>query len=258
MNDEQSLSEGFGRNKRIEMLDLLRGIALIYVMFYHLCYDLAEFADVSIACFGSAWFEAIHKAVLALLIIVSGICSSFSHDTVRRGAELFFMGSIFTIVTDLFVHDQVAVFGVLSFFGVMMMLCGLAKPLFRRIDWRILLAVSLILYFVTVDFADERGLLHLFFTDVKLSLPENTQYSYMIGILPKKFFSSDYFPLIPNGFIFIEGLALSHPIAEKKFPCFFYKHTHTRAINFIGKYSLWFYVFHQPIFLGILFLFLKG
>lgn len=255
MSGEQDISGGFGRNNRIELLDLLRGVSLIYVMLYHLCYDLITVKGVNITFFGARWFEVLHDAFLALLIIVSGICSSFSHDSVRRGAVLFFMGSIFTIVTDLFMHDSVAVFGALSFFGVMMMLCGLAKPIFQRIDWRILLALSLLLYFVTIDFADKGGLLHLFFTDIKLPLPENSQYSYTIGILPKEFYSSDYFPLIPNGFLYIVGAALSRPIAEKKFPSFFYGRIKARAVNFIGRYSLWFYVIHQPIFLGILYLF---
>ena len=165
------------------------------------------------------------------------------------------MGRIFTIVTDLFMHDSVAVFGALSFFGVMMMLCGLAKPIIRRIDWRILLAVSMLLYFVTIDFADKGGLLHLFFTDIKLNLPENSQFSYTIGILSSEFYSSDFFPLIPNGFLYIAGAALSRPIAEKKFPKLFYARIKARAANFIGRYSLWFYVIHQPIFLGILYLF---
>lgn len=255
MSGEQGISGGFGRNNRIELLDFLRGISLIYVMFYHLFYDLITVKGVSITFFVAKWFDVMHEAFLALLIIVSGICSSFSRDSVRRGAVLFFMGSIFTIVTDLFMHDSVAVFGALSFFGVMMMLCGLAKPIIRRADWRILLALSLLLYFVTIDFADKGGLLHLFFTDIKLNLPENSQYSYTIGILPNEFYSSDYFPLIPNGFLYIVGTALSRPIEEKKFPKLFYARIKARAVNFIGRYSLWFYVIHQPIFLGILYLF---
>lgn len=255
MSGEQGISGGFGRSNRIELLDLLRGVSLIYVMFYHLCYDLITVKEMNITFFGAKWFDVLHEAFLSLLIIVSGICSSFSHDSVRRGAVLFFMGSIFTIVTDLFMHDSVAVFGALSFFGVMMMLCGLAKPIIRRIDWRILLAVSMLLYFVTIDFADKGGLLHLFFTDIKLNLPENSQFSYTIGILSSEFYSSDFFPLIPNGFLYIAGAALSRPIAEKKFPKLFYARIKARAANFIGRYSLWFYVIHQPIFLGILYLF---
>lgn len=244
----------FGRSNRIELLDFLRGISLIYVMFFHLCFDLITVKGISLPFFDTAGFGIIHEFFIALLILISGICSSFSHDAVRRGALLFFMGSIFTIATDLFMHESVAVFGALSFFGVMMMLCGLAKPALDRIDWRILLAVSVLLYIVTIDFSEENGLLHLFFTDYKVPLPEDAIYSYTIGITPKGFYSSDYFPLIPNGFLYLSGAALSRPIAKRQFPRFFYIHTKPRFINFIGRYSLWFYVVHQPIFMGILFL----
>lgn len=246
--------EKFGHNNRIELLDFLRGISLIYVMFFHLCFDLITVKGISLPFFDTAGFEILHGIFIALLILISGICSLFSHDAVRRGALLFFMGSIFTIATDLFMHESVAVFGALSFFGVMMMLCGLAKPALDRIDWRILLAASLLLYIITIDFSDENGLLHLFFTDYKIPLPENTLYSYTIGITPKEFYSSDYFPLIPNGFLYFAGAALSRPITERKFPKFFYIHTKPKFINFIGRYSLWFYVVHQPVFMGILFL----
>lgn len=246
--------EKFGKNNRIELLDLLRGLALIYVMIYHLLYDLISVKGMNITFFCAAWFDIIHDLFIGLLILVSGICCSFSRDPVRRGAVLFFIGSAITIVTDLFMHERVVVFGVLSFFGVMMMLCGLIKPVLERIDWRILLAVSMLLYLVTIDFVDEDGLLHFGFTDITFPFPEYTQYSYTIGILPRVFYSSDFFALVPNGFLYIAGAALSRPIADKKLPPFFYKQTKTRIINFIGRYSLWFYIIHQPVFFGILYL----
>lgn len=245
----------FGRNNRIELLDLLRGIAIIYVMLYHLYYDLIYFKGMSITIYREDWFQVLHEIFLGLLILISGICCSFSRDPVRRGAVLFFMGSIFTIATDLFMHDSVAVFGALSFFGVMMMLSGLAKPVLDKINPKILFVASMVLYIVTFDFPYEDGLLHLFFTDIRLPLPENAQYSYTIGIMPKGFCSSDYFPLIPNGFLYIMGAALSRPIAEKKFPKFFYANIKMKTLNFIGRYSLWFYIIHQPILIGLLFLF---
>lgn len=245
----------FGRQNRIELLDFLRGVSLIYVMLYHLGYDLIAVKGMNITFWGAEWFQNIHQFFIGLLIVVSGICCSFSRDAVRRGAVLFFMGSVFTIATDIFMHDRVIVFGVLSFFGVMMMLCGLAKPIIDNINPKILFFVSLLLFIVTIDFVDKDGLLHLFFTDIQLPLPENTQYSYTIGIMPREFYSSDFFPLIPYGFLYIMGAALSRPIAEKKLPRFFYAHIKARAVNFIGRYSLWFYLIHQPIFFGILFLF---
>ncbi|MCI5904862.1 MAG: DUF1624 domain-containing protein [Oscillospiraceae bacterium] len=244
--------ESFGRNNRIDSLDLLRGAAITYVMVYHLLYDLVNYEGVRIGFFGTDIFEFVHMFFIDVLIVVSGICSGFSHNVIKRGAELFLMGSILTIATDLFVQDTVFVFGALSFFGVMMMICGVCRPVLDKIDSRVLLAVSMLLYFITVDF-DDGGTLHLLFTDVKLPLPEGTMYSYPIGIKPKGFFSADYFPLIPNGFLYLSGEALSGSVAKRKLPKFFYSKIKVPAVNFIGRHSLLFYILHQPVLLMIMF-----
>lgn len=52
--------EKFGKNNRIELLDLLRGAALIYVMIYHLLYDLISVKGMNITFFRAAWFDIIH------------------------------------------------------------------------------------------------------------------------------------------------------------------------------------------------------
>lgn len=243
-----------GISKRIELLDFLRGISIIYVMIYHLFFDLTGVKAISFSLDDLPLSELTHDFFVGQLIVISGICTGFSRDPVRRGAILFFMGEALTIATDLFYREMLIVFGALSFFGVMMMLCGLAKTLLWKIDWRILLAASILLYVITLDFSSEDGLLHLFFTDIRVNLPENVQYSYPIGILSKGFYSMDYFPLIPNGFLYLAGAALSLPVREKKLPKAFYADTKPKLINFLGRNSLIFYIIHQPIFIGILFL----
>lgn len=242
------------KSERIKLLDFLRGIAIIYVIVYHFLYDLSAVKGISFALDKQPIFNFVHEFFIGLLIIISGICVGFSRDPVRRGAMLLFMGEAITIVTDLFFKDLLIVFGALSFFGVMMMLCGLAKPWLWKIDWRILLVVSVLLYIITFDFPTENGLLHLFFTDIRINLPENAQYSYTIGILPDGFYSVDYFSLIPNGFLYLAGVALSMPIREKKLPKIFYAKPKPDFVNFIGRNSLIFYIVHQPIFIGILLL----
>ncbi len=242
------------KSERIKLLDFLRGISITYVMVYHFLYDLSAVKGISFTLDEQPIFNFIHEFFVGQLIVISGICVGFSRDPVRRGAILFFMGEAVTLVTDLFFRDMLIVFGALSFFGAMMMICGIAKPLLEKIDWRILLAASVLLYVIMIDFSTENGLLHLFFTDFRVKLPENAQYSYTIGILPDEFYSMDYFPLIPNGFLYLVGAALSVPIREKKLPKIFYAETRPDFINFIGRNSLIFYIVHQPIFLGILFL----
>lgn len=246
-----SSQEKFGKSNRIELLDFLRGAAIVYVMLYHLLYDLIYFQGIDMPFFHTDLFEVIHKIFVGILIIVSGICSGFSRNTVKRGAELYLMGSILTIFTDIFMHDMVFVFGALSFFGAMMVICGICRPLIDKINCFVLFAAGLLMYIITFDFPNG-GVLHLFFTDITIPLPEDAIYSYAIGIKPKGFHSSDYFPLIPNGFLYIMGAALSGIIARGGMPRLFYGRIRVPVINFLGRHSLLFYIIHQPLFMLIM------
>ncbi len=241
--------EGFGKKKRIEILDFLRGLAMIYVMLYHLLYDLVYYKNIDIPFWGTEWFEWVHQFFLWILFAVSGICTAFSRDIIKRGAVIYIMGSGLTIVSNLFAGDNAFVFGVLSFFGMMMIISGLIKPITDKIDWRVFLAVSILLYIVFFDFVREQGTLHLIFTDLKIPLPRDRLYIYPIGITSSYFRSLDYFPLVPNGFVYLAGLALAKPVKDRLLPKAFYGEIKLKAINFIGRHSLIFYIVHQPVFL---------
>lgn len=237
------------KRERIVMLDMLRGAAMIFVMLYHLLYDLVYYQNMDIPFWGTDGFEWIHSFFLWILFGVSGICTAFSRDTVKRGAVIYLMGSCLTIGSNIFSADSVFVFGVLSFFGMMMMITGIIKPVTDKIPWQAMLIAMLLLYIVFFDFSREQGTLHLLFTDIKLKLPMDRMYLYPIGIRWGGFSSMDYFPLVPNGFVFMAGAALSKPVKEHKLPKWFYADLKTAPLNFIGRHSLAFYIIHQPVFL---------
>lgn len=66
----------FNKNNRINFLDTLRGISIIYVVLYHFLYDIILFG-VDVPFFGSFFMEAVHNFFLVILITVSGICTAF-------------------------------------------------------------------------------------------------------------------------------------------------------------------------------------
>ncbi|MDE6595808.1 MAG: DUF1624 domain-containing protein, partial [Oscillospiraceae bacterium] len=98
--------------------------------------------------------------------------------------------------------------------------------------------------------------LYFFFDTVKLNLSHDLPYLYPIGITTNDFYSSDYFPLIPFGFIFLAGTALSPLFRDGELPNFVYN-MKLPFVNFCGRYSLWLYVIHQPIFLAVSYIFIK-
>ena len=237
------------KRERIELLDFLRGAAMIFVMLYHLLYDLVYYKNMNISFWGTDGFEWIHQFFLWILFTVSGICTAFSRDIIKRGAVIYLMGSCLTIASNIFSADEVFVFGVLSFFGMMMMISGIIRPITDKLPWQLFLILCLIMYIVFFDFSREHGTLHLLFTDLKLNLPYDREYLYPLGIRHSGFSSMDYFPLIPNGFVYLAGAALSKPFKERTLPKIFYTGIKAAALNFIGRHSLAFYIIHQPLFL---------
>ena len=74
-----------------------------------------------------------------------------------------------------------------------------------------------------------------------------------LGFPGPAFESSDYFPLIPWFFLFMAGFSFyalcGESLKEKKF-----MRLRIEPLAFLGKYSLYVYLIHQPLILGIMYL----
>lgn len=242
-----------GRNHRVGMLDTLRGFAIIFVMAYHLLYDLIFFCGKEIPFFFSDTMDFIHNLFLVILFSVSGICAGFSKNVLRRGAAIFLMGEILTLATAAFSPDNIIVFGVLSCFGMSMLIYGVISPFLKRLPQFAVFVVFAVLSLVFFNFHRTESLFFIVDT-VKLNVPHDLPYLYPIGITDENFYSTDYFPLVPYSFIFLAGTALSPLFRDGELPNFVYN-AKLPFVNFCGKYSLWLYVIHQPIFLAVTYIF---
>lgn len=238
--------------ERIYGLDALRGGAMLLVIAYHLLYDLKFIYGINIPRVitpGQPEPEFVHICFLWVLFAVSGICSGFSRDPVKRGAFLYIIGWGITVITSLFVPSQLIVFGVLSCFGACMVITGLAEKLISKARWQILFIASFLLWLIFMDF-HRSGEINLFFTSISVDI-RGSEYLYPLGMPSADFFSTDYFPLIPYYFMFLAGRALYIPVSEKKLPGFFYRKWNG-VLEFIGRHSLIIYAVHQPIILLLL------
>lgn len=236
--------------KRVMMLDLLRGGAMILVVAYHLLYDLVFIAGVSLPHWltpRTPIVEGVHAGFLWVLFAVSGICSGYSRNLLRRGVWLYLAGCAVTLVTVLWIPDFTIVFGVISCFGACMVLTALCEKVLDRIPWPLLIALGVVLWMVFAHFS--KGVLHLGVRDVALSFPD-VEYLYPLGIKSSTFSSADYFPIIPFFFMFLAGRGLYRPIAKGSFPKWFYA-SHCRPLEWIGRHSLIIYAVHQPLLIGI-------
>ena len=171
--------------------------------------------------------------------------------TVRRGAVVFMLGAAVTLVTLLFMRDELILFGVLTLIGSCMLLAGSAKPLLLKIPAALGLPVSLALFAFTRP-VNNGGLGLLFRTFITLPrwLYHDDLTAYL-GFPPPDFISSDYFSLIPWVFLFLTGFYL-HGLCGKRILGVRWKGL--RVLNFTGRHALEIYVLHQPAVYGLMLL----
>lgn len=238
--------------KRIELLDELRGFAIIAMIIHH---SLLDIGDVFSARWGYVAFNKlclVQPIFWAIFIIISGICSRLSRNTIKRGAIVLGAGLIVTLVTavimpKLGMEGAEIYFGILSCLGSCMIITGLLMPLIEKTNTNLGLIISAILFFVSYDISNKTLLFGL------INLPDilfKTNYLMPLGFYNDSFFSADYFAIFPWVFLFIFGAFIGKFAKEGKFPEWTYK-KRIKAFGFIGKNSLWFYLGHQPVLYGL-------
>ncbi|MBR3737842.1 MAG: DUF1624 domain-containing protein [Eubacterium sp.] len=243
------------KTRRIELLDELRGFAILAMIVHH------TFLDIGFVL-GLDWgYEIFDKLCVfqpvfwAIFIIISGICSRLSRNTLKRGLIVFGAGLAVTLVTAV-IMPKIGItgaeiyFGILSCLGLCMIITGLIMPLIEKSNTIIGMAVCAVLFAVFYSV----GSGFLLFGLIKLpKVLYQTNYLMPLGFYNSSFESADYFALLPWLFMFLFGAFLGKYAKGGAFPEWTYK-KHSKFLAFIGRNSLWFYLAHQPVIYGILYL----
>lgn len=220
------------KKERLWELDALRGFLILCVVVIHFLYFVSEFyigkaitnpIYVTLKEYGSSFF-----------ILLSGICVTLGHHPVRRGLMLVPISVVITLATYVIFPDMAIVFGILH----LLSLCMITYPIYERLPaWLLLPPALLLLYFG-------------FFTELPTV---ETHLLVPLGFLYKGFASFDYFPLIPHFGYFLIGVFLGKtcyrkgrsliPRPKPLSPVW-------RFLEWCGRYSLYIYLVHPPLFLG--------
>lgn len=117
------------QKQRVFAFDELRGVMILSMLVYHICYDLAELVRLK----GMNWFysEAAgwwQLSICGAFILVSGACCAYSRNNLKRGLKLLGLGMLFTLVTVLVLPQQRILFGLLHFLGTAVLLSIPLKP----------------------------------------------------------------------------------------------------------------------------------
>ncbi|UOO37823.1 DUF1624 domain-containing protein [Oscillospiraceae bacterium CM] len=221
--------------RRIDLIDALRGLAVILMVIHHLLFDLVTFLDAPVWLFSNPVFNFLHEIFAGVFIFLSGVSSQFSRSNIKRGVKVFALAMVLTIVTSLpFVNEPIR-FGVLHLLGFCMIFYGLTRKAWDRIP-RLLAPFFYTIIIIVSALA------------VRL-IPINAPYLWMFGWYGPDFFSADYFPLFSWLFVFLFGTWAGFYVVGHRLPDWFYE-TSVPFLPAVGRRSLLIYLLHQPILYG--------
>ena len=231
-------SARYNRLHRLSSIDVLRGVSILLMVVYHFVYDLVDFGYADASVLYNPTVELIRMGLAGLFILLSGMACHFSRSNIKRGLQTAFFAVCVTVATYLFNPHAYVVFGILHFMAFAALFYGLFKRVLQRIPLKVQAAVYFLLLLVTSQVGQ-----------IQTKLP----YLWIFGIRTRQFSSTDYFPIFPYIFLFLLGTTLGSLAQNGKLPRFFYT-LKSPFLEGIGKRTIWVYLLHQPVSIGILYL----
>lgn len=236
-------------SSRYALLDELRGLNLISMMIYHGMWDLIYIFGVWVGWYADWQGHLWQQSICWVFILLSGFCLPFGHHSFRRGATVFGAGAVVTVVTMLFMPEDVVWFGVLTLLGSAMLITALLEKTLQKIPPVVGFFISFALFVLTYhSAAGYWGVGSLY-----LTLPAGLFRNYLtafVGFYPVGFYSTDYFPLLPWMFLFWTGVYLHHLIGKERMQPL--HKSICPPLGWLGRHSLILYMLHQPVIYGVL------
>ncbi len=241
------------QGKRYYLLDSIRGICILGMIVYHTLFDIGAFAGIGLTDSVNAVLDVIRDFGVCVFVCLSGICVHFAKRPLKRALEVFCSGLLVSIVTFLVMPEMTVVFGILSFMGTAALMMIPLKKYADKLPAVPFAVLSFALFLFTFESA------YGYFGYYGIKIAEVPPFFYgnlitaMLGFPPDWFFSSDYYPLIPWIFMFFFGFFLWKILSKSK--------GFLRILDFrikflelVGRKSLYIYIVHQPLILGLIML----
>jgi uncharacterized membrane protein len=237
-----------GNGGRTALLDELRGLAILNMIAYHVCYDLVYIHGFDWPWFRGVWADVWQEAICLSFIAIAGVCTKLSNRPFLRAFKVCACALLVTAVTLYAYPGQLIVFGILHCLGASMLLYAVFRPPFRGMPAPVGFVLALLLALATWNVTS--GVLGLGTFSVELpSFLYGTSFLFPFGFRNAGFFSADYFPLFPYLFVFLAGGAAG-ALAKRLPP--FARRVHIRPLAYLGRHSLLIYLLHQPIAITLL------
>lgn len=239
------------KNQRFWEIDLLRGIAIIMMIIFHILFDLDFLGVVQINLYSGVNLLFLHSIGIIFLLLV-GVSLSLSHSKienvlpkrkiwlkfVKRGIIVFCLGLIITVVTWFSLDRGFIIFGVLHCIG----LC-------------IIFSVPFLKYRFSNLFL---GAILVFIGIVLKTMVFDFPWFLWAGFVPRGFYTIDYFPILPWFGVVLIGVFIGNILYSNYKRSFhindFFRFKFVKLFCFLGRHSLVIYFIHQLVILSLIYL----
>ncbi len=236
--------------QRYNVIDMIRGIAIINTIAYHALWDIVYIFGTRLGWYTSRGAFVWQQCICYTFILISGFCRSMGSNKLKRGLTVFAASILITLVTLAFVPNNLVLFGILSLIGSAALIMIPLDRLFSRINSYAGAIASILLFVFTRNI--NAG--YIGFGVFSLYLPRflySNLFTAYLGFPAPGFASADYFPIFPWLFLYFTGYFL-YRIFERNGWLRHLTHKSVAPLEFCGRHSLLIYMLHQPAIYGVL------
>lgn len=230
--------------QRMPRLDALRGTAIVWMTGFHFAFDLNHFGWIKQDFYRDAFWTGQRSLIVSLFLLCAGIGQAVALQQGqawprfwRRWAQVAGCAALVSLGSWLMYPRSFISFGVLHGMALMLLLLRFAGPrLPIWVCWPLGAAALMAPRWWAHEFFDSR-------------------WTNWVGLVTHKPIAEDYVPLLPWLGVMLWGFALgrwllaSHAgVVRGALPGFL------SPLALLGRWSLTFYMLHQPVLIGLLML----
>lgn len=233
---------------RYAVVDALRGAAMVWMTVFHFCFDLQHFGYLQADFYRDPVWTWQRTAIVSMFIACAGVGQAIAIAQVQSAARFWHRwrhiaaGAMLVTVGSYLMYPQSYIyFGILHGIACMLVVLRFFAPTGRWLWWVGAAAIML---------GNIGSMLHPGWPGWSVL---NSPWLNWIGLINQKPITEDYAPILPWIGVMCWGMAFGRWVLQHR-PHWLQRPAHgiAKPLAQLGRWSLSYYLLHQPVLIGLL------